>query len=52
MCSFIMDQLPIECKFFIIACEIEEFIDLLEKEGYTEQAKCVRLQFEHQIANP
>ena len=46
-----MDQLLIECKFFVIASEIDEFIELLEREGYTEQAKCVKLQFEQQIAD-
>lgn len=45
-----MDQLPIECKFLIIACQIEEFIELLEREGFIEQARCVRLQFEEQLS--
>lgn len=47
-----MDQLPIECKFTVIACDIDALIEILEREGFIAQAMCVRQQFDEQIANP
>jgi len=44
-----MDHYPFEFSFFISGMEVEEFIEILEKAGYTEQAKTCRMQFEKQM---
>lgn len=44
-----MDQYPFEFNFFIAGMEVDDFIKVLKDAGFTEQVKCVELQFKKQL---
>jgi hypothetical protein len=44
-----MDHYPFEFNIKIIGLEVDEFIELLKKEGYKTQAKDVEQQFDKQL---
>lgn len=46
-----MDQYPFKFEFYIIGMDVEDFIEVLKKAGYTTQVETVKAQFKQQLDN-
>ena len=44
-----MDQYPFEFKITLIGNDVDNFIELLVKEGWTSRAEYIRHQFKEQL---
>ncbi|MCG9970973.1 hypothetical protein [Christiangramia crocea] len=44
-----MDQFPFEFKMFVIGMEVDDFIEALNKAGFTHQAELCEHQFKKQM---
>ena len=46
-----MDQYPFELNFYVAGCQVDDFIEILKSNGFIEQAKVVKIQFDIQLKN-